>query len=185
MLGTLERPPGQLSLTSSPPVSQSLLPPPSGKSRASLAPRPSLGFLGIESIHSPDLSASRTLASMPLPAPLLGSLRFFNAQLNAASSRKPSRHPGLLRSVLVPSPVVLRAFPNLPSFLGNKVQDTLFSPRDPPVAGGGGCGWRTQHLRPSSLSQGRAAGSHQCAESGRAAESARATEPRWNPAWRS
>lgn len=116
---------------------------------------------------------------MPLPVPLLGYLRFFNAQLNTASSKKPSRYPGLLGSVLVPSSVVLRAFLRLPSSLGNKVQDILFSPRDPPVAGGGSCGWRTQDPRPSSVSQGRAAGSHQCAESGRA------TEPRWDPAWRS
>lgn len=39
---------------------------------------------------------------MPLPVPLLGYLRFFNAQLNTASSKKPSRYPGLLGSVLDP-----------------------------------------------------------------------------------
>lgn len=90
---------------------------------------------------------------------------FSKAQLNAVSSKKPSRRPGQLGSVLVPS-VAFRGAWRIsppPPFLGRYGKTSQLP--------------ETLHL-PSSCFQGQAAGPHLCSEQGRA------TEPRSGPAWR-
>lgn len=181
-LGILEQSPGQYL---SPPPLQSLrvfshLPPEKLEPLWPLDPPWASSASRAFTLHSPDLLSAfqdSRLHASARASPWLPSLfqcsaqyRLLQEALLISWSARVSASTRLCRpSRLSTSPL----------FPGNKVQDTLFSPRDPPVAGGGGCGWRTQDPRPSSVSQGRAAGSHQCAESGRA------TEPRWDPAWRS
>lgn len=71
-------------------------------------PRPSRGSPSRTSSCTPGLSPPCLCPSLSLARQ---KVRFFKAQLNAASSKKPSRHPSLPGSVLVLSAVLTRASP--------------------------------------------------------------------------
>lgn len=100
--------------------------PPRGGSReveSLWSPNPPPASTAIESVHPADpprLSHPRLCPRFSL-ACQRG--HFFKAQLNATSSKKPSRLPSLPRSVLVPAIILVRE---------TRVQGTLLSPRDSP-----------------------------------------------------
>lgn len=138
-----------------------------GETEALWPPNPPGASRPVKSVHPPSSPDPLRLSPPRLLLPLslaCQKARFSKAQLNAVSSRKPSRRPGQLGSVLVPSVAFSGAWrisppPPFPGRYGKTSQLP-----------------ETLHL-PSSF-QGRAAGPHLCAERGRA------TEPLSGPAWR-